>query len=899
MSGKVSLVWPPSGIALASILLFGYRFWPGVFFGAILFTLLKGTPSVFFSVATAFGNTISAVVCAYLLERIVKFRASLDRVRDVAGFVLFACLLGTTVNAAFNVVGLCYAGQVSWDALFPSMLEWWVPNAMGALVIAPVILAWGSPSTLSWNPRLLAEAALCLAGLLIGTFVSFHTWFVNGIESYPLAYLPYPFLIWGALRFGQRGATTGTLLVAALAIYELLQGRGPFLTNLEKDSLMLIGSYIAILAVTNMFLAGAAVEREQAVSATVSSEKRYRAIIEDQTDLICRFQPDGTVIFVNFAYCRFYGKRRDDLIGTNFFASMPEQDREIPLSHFAGLIPAQPVLCYDNKVMMAGGHFVWQQCSVRALFDAAGQIFEFQAVMQDITRRKESEEETRFGEERLRAILNSMVDGVIVADDRGAVTGCNPAAEKIFGRRASELSNRAISTLLAPADRAIYTDYLAQYLHRDEQKIIEVMALRPDESTLPIDLAASEISRGGGQMLIIVVRDISERKGLEDQFRQSQKMEAIGRLAGGIAHDFNNLMQAVLGYSNLLNQRMAPADPNRETVEQIEKSADRATSLTRQLLAFSRKQVLQPKLLSLNNVVTDMNKLLQRLIGEVVHLEMRLAQPAVYVRADPGQLEQVILNLSINARDAMAKGGTLTIETSGAELTGNENRLSAEFQPGPYAILKITDTGSGMSPEVRAHLFEPFFTTKELGKGTGLGLSIVYGVIKQSGGEIIVNSEPGRGTTFEIYLPRHEPENNRMETEHLSKPITAGTETILLVEDEELVRVMLFEVLKSEGYKVLEAHHGAEALAMAARHEGPIDLLITDMLMPELNGWELASRLVEARRSLPVIYMSGYTDDEAKSYGKLEAGGDFLQKPFRPQEMLIKIRQVLDANRTI
>ena len=899
MSGNVALVWPPSGIALAAILLFGYRFWPGVALGAFLFASLNGTPSVFFTLATAIGNTVGAIVCAFLLQRFVHFRPSLERVRDVTGFILFACLLGTTVNAAFNVAGLFNAEQISFDSMFPHLLAWWVPNALGALVIAPVILSWGSSSSIVWNTRLIIEAAICVAGLTLGTLISFNSWFVEGIGKYPLAYLPYPFLVWSALRFGQRGATTSTLLVSALAIGELLQGRGPFVTGatVGTDSLMLIGSYVGILAITNMFLASAAVEREQAVRSTLESEKRYRAVIEDQTDLICRFKPDGQIIFVNYAYCRFYEKRRDELVGTNFFEPMPEQDREIPLGHFSKLTPEQPVLSYDNKVMLAGGHFVWQQCSVRALFDEAGNIFEFQAVMQDITKRKESEEAMRFGEERLRAILNSMVDGVVVVDERGAINSCNPAAEKIFGRSASEISNRAIRNFFAPTDRENYDEYLSSQLKQKEPKIIEVSALRPDETMLPIDLAVSEISRWGGRMFIVVVRDISERKKMEVQFRQSQKMEAIGRLAGGIAHDFNNLMQAILGYGNLLLQRLPDKDPNRETVEQIEKSAERATSLTRQLLAFSRKQILQPKLLSLNTTVTDMNKLLQRLIGEVIKLEIKLSSPAPYVRADPGQIEQVILNLCINARDAMPKGGTLMIETSSAELGGDETHFSNEFQPGPYAMLRITDTGCGMSPEVQAHLFEPFFTTKEMGKGTGLGLSIVYGIVKQSGGEIKVDSEIGRGTSFRIYLPRHEKEADEVAAEKMAKPQTAGTETILLVEDEELVRMMLVEVLKAQGYTVLEACHGAEALAMAARHEGPIHLLVTDMLMPELNGWELASRLVEVRRTLPVLYMSGYTDDEAQRYGKLEKSGDFLQKPFRPDALLVKARQILDANK--
>ncbi|MEO6181815.1 MAG: MASE1 domain-containing protein, partial [Verrucomicrobiota bacterium] len=286
MSGNVSLVWPPAGIALAAILLLGYKFWPGVALGAVLFASLNGTPIGFFTLGTAIGNSIGAVVCAFLLERFVKFHTSLDRVRDVAGFVFFACVLGTTVNAAFNVVSLCYSGEISWDAFSPSVLVWWVPNAMAGLVVTPFILTWGSPSEMEWKPKLLAEAALCSIGLVVGTLVSFNSWYVYGIQNYPLAYLPYPFLIWGALRFGQRGATTGTLLVASLAIFALLHQRGPFVTNSEQDSLNLIGSYIGILAITNMLLAAAAMERRRAEQDRQQSADRFRVVASATNDAI-------------------------------------------------------------------------------------------------------------------------------------------------------------------------------------------------------------------------------------------------------------------------------------------------------------------------------------------------------------------------------------------------------------------------------------------------------------------------------------------------------------------------------------------------------------------------------------------------------------------------------------
>jgi hypothetical protein len=683
-------------------------------------------------------------------------------------------------------------------------------------------------------------------------------------------------------------------VVASLATYELVQHRGPFWVGTDKTSLMLIGCYIGVVAVGNLLLASLAVERTVAMRKTEESEKRYRGVVEDQTDLICRFRPDGTLVFVNEAYCRFHDRTREQLLGSNFFPSMSVPDREIPLQQFARLTQAEPIQAFDNKLLLGDGRLLWQQCTARALFDDGGHIAEFQAVMQDITRRKESEEALRLGEERFRAILDSMVDGVIVLDENGCVTLFNPAAEGIFQRPQANVLRQSVQNLFAPGDWLKYNDHLARHLGQNPTEVIEASALRADGSALPIDLGVSEISRGGVTMMIVIVRDISERKKLEDQYRQSQKMEAVGRLAGGIAHDFNNLMQAVLGYSNLLDRRLAPGDPNHETVAYIQKSLAHASSLTRQLLAFSRKQVLKPKLLALNSVVAEMTHLLRRVLGETIQLKLKLAEPVPCIRADPGQMEQLILNLAINARDAMPQGGVLSVETSNVTFTEPTSISSGYLPAGSYALLRVADTGCGMTPEVQAHLFEPFFTTKDIGKGTGLGLSNVYGVVKQSGGEITVTSATGRGCVFDIYLPRFEGRPGKEEKIQLPPASGGGHETVLLVEDEELVRMMLVEVLKSGGYAVLDARHGTDALALAGQYKEPIDLLVTDMTMPGFSGLELARRLGEERPSMRVLFISGYTDQEASQWGKLNQPVEFLQKPFHPDALMTKARQILD-----
>ncbi len=391
LSGSVSLVWPPSGIALAAILLFGYRFWPGVALGAVLFSFIDGVPFGFFTFGTAVGNTIGAVTCAFLLKRLVNFENALERTRDAAGYILFACGLGTTVNAMFNVVSLVYDHKLPPEAMFLTMLEWWVPNALAALVITPVIITWAAPSSVRLSAGRMIEAAVCTAGLVGGTLVSFNTWFVYGIQEYPLAYLPYPFLAWSALRFGPRGAATGTLLVSALAIYSLMQGRGPFVVGNEADSLRLIGSYIGIVAVSNLLLAAATMERRRAQAEVVENEKRLRAVVADQTDLICRFTADGMITFANPAYCAFHGQTEAKLTGTNFFKAGAQDETKTLQKNFAALTEEQPVLNFDRRVEAADGHVEWHQYNLRRLARDAGQAVEFQAVIQNITARKKAE----------------------------------------------------------------------------------------------------------------------------------------------------------------------------------------------------------------------------------------------------------------------------------------------------------------------------------------------------------------------------------------------------------------------------------------------------------------------------------------------------------------------------
>jgi len=415
-----------------------------------------------------------------------------------------------------------------------------------------------------------------------------------------------------------------------------------------------------------------------------------------------------------------------------------------------------------------------------------------------------------------------------------------------------------------------------------------------DGKSFEVDVVSHKLEYAGRCVRLVVAQDVSERQLLEQQLRQSQKMEAIGRLAGGVAHDFNNLLMVIKGHTELLMDSLAPGDHFKRKIEQIDRSADRATALVRQLLAFSRMQVLQPRAMNLNSVVEEMSKLLPRLIGEDIELVVRPAADLGTIRGDASQMEQVLMNLAVNARDAMPSGGKLIIETCNVELDNYYREAHPIVQPGRYVLLAVSDTGIGMDAETQAHIFEPFFTTKEQGKGTGLGLATVYGVVKQSGGFIWVYSEPGKGTTFKIYLPRVD--------ESVAEPVAAqplgeallGTETVLLTEDEQDVREVAREFLESAGYMVLQAPSGGDALQLAGQHSGPIDLLITDMVMPGMSGQELVRRMRETRKQLNVIYMSGYSD-LAGNAAQGEGGPIVLTKPFSRSALLQAVRQVLQG----
>jgi two-component system, cell cycle sensor histidine kinase and response regulator CckA len=526
------------------------------------------------------------------------------------------------------------------------------------------------------------------------------------------------------------------------------------------------------------------------------------------------------------------------------------------------------------------------------LRDADGEISGVLGTYMDITDRKRAEEYSN----RLATAVEQAAEAILITDASGSMLYVNPAFQKATGYSREEAIGQNPRILKSGKQDDEFYRQMWAVLSSGGTWRGHLTNKRKDGALFEEEATISPVRDAAGRIVnyVAVKRDVTNEARLEAQLFQAQKMEAIGSLAGGLAHDFNNLLSVITGYGEMVHRRLVGQDPLKAKVEQILKAAERAAGLTRQLLAFSRKQVLQPKILDLNAVVSDMDKMLRRLIGEDVEFTTILEPRLGSVRADPGQIEQVVMNLAVNSRDAMPEGGRLTIETRNADLDAEYAASRPGLRPGPYVTLVVTDTGSGMDAATQARIFEPFFSTKVMGKGTGLGLATVYGIVKQSEGYIWVYSEVGVGTTFKIYLPRID-EDVALELRKAPGPLLRGSETVLLVEDEPSLRELLCEMLQANGYTVLLARDGVEALQLAEAHAGTIHLMVTDVIMPGMTGPTILELLAPTRPEMKVLFVSGFSDESVTRHGLVGPGRAFLSKPFGPEVLLRKVRESLDA----
>lgn len=641
-------------------------------------------------------------------------------------------------------------------------------------------------------------------------------------------------------------------------------------------------------------------ERSQEAQMLRESEVLYRTLGEAVPDFIWACKADGFPIFVNQRWIEYTGVTLEQAIqmpGPSFYH--PEDYPRVVEMWKRNAVTQGPYEI-EFRYRRHDGAYRWFMDRAVPIKDAQGRVLQWIGTMTDIHERKQAEQELREREDQFRVTFEQAAVGIAHVGLNGQWLRVNNKLCEIVGYSREELLTRTFQDITHPddldADLACVRQILAneiptfsmekRYFHRQGFVVW---------TNLTVSLARQP--SGEPRYFISVVEDITERKRLEEQLLQAQKLESVGRLAGGVAHDFNNLLTAVLGYGQLLQEEFDLEPEAQEYLNNITLAADQGAHLTGQLLAFARRQVIAPKIVDLNTLLFSLDKMLRRLIGEHIELVMLPGKDLHSVRVDPGQFEQILINLVINARDAMSDGGKITIETYTATLDVDHNHYHEEVAPGAYAVLAVSDTGSGIEETVRLHIFEPFFTTKEKGRGTGLGLATVYGIVKQAGGHIWLYSEPGEGTIFTIYLPRTSGSVEAAAVALHPPAPKGGQETILVVEDEPAVRMLAVQALHGRGYTVLEATNGVEALQLVQGREQALALLVTDVIMPQMNGKELADRLLHIHPTLKVLYASGYTENTIEHHDVQESGATFLPKPYTATTLAHKVREILDGSK--
>lgn len=644
-------------------------------------------------------------------------------------------------------------------------------------------------------------------------------------------------------------------------------------------------------------------ERKLVEKALRESEEKFRRITENMHDLVCEIDAEGFLRYASPSYERILGYRPQDLPGQDAFRMIHPDDQEHAISLGQGLRQNSGNHEVELRIRHADGHYLWFCWTVAILLGPAGEPAGVVASGRNITARRHAEEMLRQSEEKFSQIIQTAPisisitnpeDGLFHDVNPGLTSSTGYTYEEIVGRTSKELGLWGV-----PGERE---SMMAELLAHGEVHNRE-MTFRRKGGALRSGMYSARLANFGGKPCVFfAMQDITEYKRaeqekekLETQLFQAQKMESVGRLAGGVAHDFNNMLGVILGRVELALDRVSQSDPLHHNLNEIRKAAQRSADLTRQLLAFARKQAVNPKTLDLNETIAGMLEMLRRLIGEDIDLSWSPAGDLWKIRIDPSQIDQVLANLAVNSRDAIAGTGSISIGTENVVIDEADWPDYPEFTAGEYVLLTVRDSGEGMTSSVLEHLFEPFFTTKEMGKGTGLGLATVYGIVKQNGGFIYVKSQPGQGTEFRIYLPRYEAAGEHTASAQPSPKSQGGTEVILLVEDDQAILNLQKTILENMGFTILAANSPSQAIRIAGRHEGDIHLLITDVVMPEMNGRELVEQVRKMRPGVKCLYMSGYTADIIAGQGILETGIHFIQKPFVRSEFVAKIREVLEG----
>ena len=937
---SVTAVWPPTGIALAALLLFGTRVWPGIFVAAFLVNATTAG-NLATSMALGVGNTLEAIVGGALVHRFAHGRAAFERADDVVKFAAFAAA-AATVSATIGTTSLAWGGVAPWTAYEAMWRTWWLGDTVGALLITPLLVIWTVQPQPAWKRAQSLEAVCALLALLAIALWLFSGWFPVNSPDLQLTFLCGPLLIWVAFRLSPREVATANVVLSGWVLWGTLRGLGPFVRPSPQQSLLLQQTFLGVLSLMALVAAAAVAERKRAESAVLQanealedrvaertatlqqtnnmlsdrirkhqtteealrrSDERYRQLFESANDVIYTTDLQGFFTSMNRAGERISGYSRDEAPSTHIDHIVAPEYLTLARQMFARKLHGEVTPAFEIEIVTKQGRRVALEIRSQ-LLSRNGVPTGMLGIARDISERKHAQLAQRLSDARLAGILEIAEDGIVSVDETHRISVFNQGAERIFGYAAAEILGQPLARLLPAHLAEQHEAHVRTFAGSGETarrmgERREIFGRRKDGTVFPAEASISKLILHGETTFTAIVRDVTASRALEEQLRQAQKLEAVGRLAGGIAHDFNNLLTIVIGMSDLLRAEFSDGDPRRQDIEEIRKAADSGAVLTRQLLAFGRKQTLRPQLLSLSATLAGMQTMLPRLIGEHIKLALVSEPHLGLIRADPTQIEQIVLNLAANARDAMANGGTLVLETSNVTLDDKEATPKLmNVTPGPYVQLAISDNGTGMDAETQARIFEPFFTTKARGQGTGLGLASVYGIVKQSGGYVWVDSELQRGTTFKILLPRIEGVADVPAATSSRLEPSDGSDTVLLAEDNASVRDVACRALKLRGYQVLEATTGDDALALASQHAGRIDLLVTDVVMPGMGGRELATRLVARNPRIAVLFMSGYAENQIMHHDLVDLGTAFLDKPFTPAQLVAKVDEVLRGRAT-
>ncbi len=896
LGGNVTLVWPPSGIALAAVLLGGRVQLLAIAVGAMLTTASTGA-SIGFVLATGLGNTFAAFIGWKFYGQGLPDdgvqRSSLSTCHDLLRFIGLGVLLPAMICSIVGTAGLVLTRMVPLDQSHYAMACWWLGDAMGVLIITPLILTWGRGTSVRFASAgsRVEYAGLLVCICLLGLF-AYGSQLASDLAK-PLGYAFFPFITWAALRFEFRGVTLAIFLSTAFAVWGTARGSGPFSQESLQLSLGYLYAYMAVVCVTGLLLAAVIGERRQAVKDASDSADRLQLAVRAASIGLWDWDLATNEVTFSPEWKRQLGYEPHE-IGNHFrewqIRCHPD-DVKFTLDEVKRhLANEQSSFAVEFRMRHKDGSWRWIDSRAQKCVDANGRPTHLIGCHVDISERKTFEVAIMQSEARYRGYFELGLIGMAITSPEKGFIDFNDELCRIFGYSRAQLLQLTWEELAHPDDMVSNRELFDQVMSGQfDRYSMEKRFIRGDGTIIHADVAAQAVRKSDGQIdhFISFIHDISERQRLEEQLRQSQKMEAIGQLAGGAAHDFNNYLTVIMGYCELLLARLPSDHDCRSSVETMYSASERASLLTRQLLAFSRQSVLQPRVISLSSVVLDNEQLLRGLSGENVRLTLDLDSDLKPVFADAGQLTQVIVNLVVNARDAMPDGGEIIIRTS--------MDSKDAFRSARQVMLSVTDTGQGMSDSVAARVFEPFFTTKAMGKGTGLGLATVYGIVQQSGGHVGVQSEMGHGTTFTITLPASEGDTEAKTARVASGVVSGGSETILLVEDEDAVRDIAAQVLRTHGFHVMAAENATRAIELASSYSQPIHLLLTDVMMPGMNGFQLAQQLTRQRPDLKVLLASGYSRDSRVRDQIVESRLVWLQKPFAPSALIEHVRQVLDG----